>query len=91
MIALVALFLGKGLAKTIFHYIEFATYDGFNLEGAVFILVFIGFGYEFKGAEHVAVVGDGEGRHSVLDGLFVEALDGCGSVEEGELGMRMEM
>ena len=62
---------------------------GFDLEGAVFIFVFVGFGDEFKRAEHVAVVCDGQGRHSVLDGFFIEALDRGGAIQEGKLCMCM--
>ena len=46
---------------------------------------------EGKGAEHVAVIGQGEGGHAEALRLGHERVDGGGAVEEGEIGMAMQM
>ena len=46
---------------------------------------------ELDGAEHVAVVGDGQGRHVILLCLVDQVLDADGAVQQGVLGMEVEM
>ena len=46
---------------------------------------------EREGAEHVAVVGEGEARHAELLRPADERVDGGGAVEEGEIGMAVQV
>lgn len=46
---------------------------------------------EFDSAKHIAVVGDGHGRHLIFDSLFDQFIDTAGAVEETELRVEMEM
>ena len=67
------------------HYIEFAADDGF------YALVFGRLGHKLERAEHIAVVGDGQGFHAVGFGFFEERRDGGCAVEQGVLGMAVEV
>ena len=89
MVAFVFLVLGEDLAGPVCYDIELASYDGFYFQRAILVLMFVGLRYEFEGAEHVAVVGNGQCRHAIFDRFFIEALDGGGAVQKGELGMGM--
>ena len=46
---------------------------------------------EFHGAEHVAVVGNGHGRHVKLLGAVQELVDAVGAVQQAELGVQVKM
>ena len=46
---------------------------------------------ELDRAEHVAVVGDGAGRHTQLSDLGREFFGPAGAVEQGVFGVKMEM
>ncbi len=46
---------------------------------------------ELERAEHVPVVGDGEGLHPVGLGFFEHPFDARRAVEEAELGMAVEV
>ena len=43
------------------------------------------------GREHVAVLGDGQGRHLELLRLVEQLVDAAGAVQQGELGVEMQM
>ena len=64
--------------------VEFAADDGFDV-------VFFGGVVPVDGAEEVAVVGEGDGGHVELFGFLEEGVDGGAAVEEGEVGMAVEM
>ncbi len=65
-------------------HIGFAADDGFD--ACIF-----GFAVELDGAEHIAMVGHGDGRLSKGLDLLDERLDLICAVEETELGVKMEM
>ena len=68
----------------VFNHIKFAPDNGFDaLLGS--------FGYELKNPEHIAVIGDGHGRHIVGFSLVNQLLNIGLPIEQGVLGMAMEV
>src|SRR5438128_690858 len=87
----IALLFRKGFLRSVCCDIEFATYDRFDLNISIFVLVFICFSYEFKSSEHIPVITDGKGGHSIRYGFLIQFLyRGC-AIQQGELSMNMEM
>ena len=64
--------------------VEFAADDAFEV-------VFFGGGVPFDGAEEVAMVGEGDGGHAEFFGTFEEVVDGGTAIEEGVVGVAVEM
>ena len=85
VVAFVAVFLGEGAPVTVGDHVKFAAHDRF------YALVFGGFGHELEHPEHIAVVGDGQAFHAVGGGFFKKAGDGSGAVEQGVLGVAVEV
>jgi hypothetical protein len=81
VITLILLLLGKSAFVTIRHDIKFAAHNGFHLQRPVLVLMLVGFRHELECAKHIPVVGNSQRRHAILDRLFVEALNGSGSVQ----------
>ena len=65
--------------------IELAANDGFHFQGAVVVLVIVGFFHKLEGAEHIAVIADGQRGHTIGNGFLVKPFDRRGSVEQREL------
>ncbi len=72
------------LLETVAHDVDFAAEDGLDaqIDGRV---------VEVLHPVHVAVVGDGQRGHAELLGPFEQGLDRGGSVEDGVLGMYVQM
>ncbi len=64
--------------------VGFDAENGLNPDG-------FGFAVEVGDAVHDAMVGDGEGRHFEFGGMGDKVTQPVGSVEEGKLGMAMQM
>ena len=72
------------LLEAVFHDVNFAAQD--RLDARLGRRVVEGFD-----PVHVAVVGDGQRRHTELFGPLDKRLDGCRPVENGVLGMYVQM
>lgn len=68
----------------VLYHIDFASEDGFESRRVGRIV-------ELLYAEHIAVVGNGNGRHAELLGPFHQRGDGGGPIEDGVLRMYMKM
>lgn len=80
----VACFFVLVLFAVVLYHIDFASEDGFESRRVGRIV-------ELLYAEHIAVVGNGNGRHAELLGPFHQRGDGGGPIEDGVLRMYMKM
>ncbi len=80
----VARFFVLVLFAVVLYHIDFASEDGFESRRVGRIV-------ELLYAEHIAVVGNGNGRHAELLGPFHQRGDGGGPIEDGVLRMYMKM
>jgi hypothetical protein len=53
--------------------------------------MFVSLGYKTESAKHIAMICYGQGGHPIFYGLIKQVLDGCGSIQQGVLGMNMKM
>lgn len=83
-VVLLALSPGKHLFMAVLHEVELAAHDGLEPP-------FIGLRYELEGAEHIAVVGQGDALLSVPDSFIHQGFDVAGPIQQGVLGMAMEV
>ncbi|MNL37592.1 hypothetical protein D3C87_1597470 [compost metagenome] len=68
----------------VLHHIKLATDDRLNA-------LLVPLGDKLEDPEHIAVVGDGDGGHIVLLGLFEKLFDIGGTVEQRELCVTVQM
>ena len=84
VVANVLFFLRKFLPTPVSHYVKFTAHDGFDA-------VLPGLRHEFERAEHISVVGDGDGGHVVVFGLFEHLTDVRRAVEKGVFGVAVQV
>jgi hypothetical protein len=82
MITVISTLFGELLFVTIFYEVKLTTNNGFNF-------MFEGLINELENPEHIAMIGNGHGRHTILRSLGHHFLDVGGSVEQAELSMNV--
>ena len=79
-----ALLAAERLFVAVLHHIKLAAHDGLHV-------VLVGLGHEVERPEHVAVVGEGHGRHPVGLGLLHQARNGGLPIEQRILSVRVQV
>ena len=52
---------------------------------------FVGFSDKLEGAHHVAVIGNGHGRHPLVNSLLDQLWDGAHGLKNAELAVRVQV
>ena len=85
VVAFVPVLFGKTAPVPVGHHIKFTSDDGF------YPFVFGRLRHKLERTEHVAVVGDRNGFHTIGSGFFKQRRNTRRAVEQGELGVAVEV